>query len=262
MTLIFNRDRGYYEDNLNDLLVEDGGHDEEKYRAKELRRGSHSIIDDSKDVQVFFRDIKSHLLNEIDKATGILGCVAWLTDGDVLDALANKAAAIVVQKEDFLRPDIDFKNDSSWHRWLWDKYSKVEGYISKLSLAGCVASEFDWKMFEERISGIRCVGNHNSDKVPASPRMHNKFMIFGMWELTYPDTSNPNYEQIIFKPYAVWTGSFNFTKNAGYSLENAVLIKIPEVVDAYYQEFGHILGLSEPLNWEDEWVAPTYRIGS
>jgi hypothetical protein len=38
----------------------------------------------------------------------VVGCVAWLSSRSVLEALARKkAVAIVVQKEDFLRPDLD-----------------------------------------------------------------------------------------------------------------------------------------------------------
>ena len=63
-------------------------------------------------------------------------------------------------------------------------------------------------------------------------------------------------------PYKVWTGSFNFTNNAERSFENAVVLEEPSIVQAYFKEFQQIAALSEPLDWESEWVEPEWRIGT
>jgi phosphatidylserine/phosphatidylglycerophosphate/cardiolipin synthase-like enzyme len=63
-------------------------------------------------------------------------------------------------------------------------------------------------------------------------------------------------------PYAVWTGSYNFTKNAGMSFENALYIEDQPIVDAYMAEYAQIFSLSEPLDWTSEWSVPEYRIGT
>lgn len=115
--------------------------------------------------------------------------------------------------------------------------------ISELSTGGDIS-----------IDAVRCVGNLNREKSPAFPRMHNKFLVFCNIE----DREGCE----IVEPYAVWSGSFNFTYNAANSLENAVLIRQPEIVKAYYREFGQIMALSEPLNWDSEWSAPEWRIGT
>ena len=65
-----------------------------------------------------------------------------------------------------------------------------------------------------------------------------------------------------YVPYAVWTGSFNLTETAEKSLENALLIKNPKIVEAYYKEYGQICAMSEPLNWESNWIEPQWRIGT
>lgn len=53
-----------------------------------------------------FRNLKEELIACIKNADFVFGCVAWLTDFDVLAALAEKQGVnIAVQKEDFLRPD-------------------------------------------------------------------------------------------------------------------------------------------------------------
>ncbi|MNJ81293.1 hypothetical protein D3C77_800280 [compost metagenome] len=60
----------------------------------------------------------------------------------------------------------------------------------------------------------------------------------------------------------MWTGSFNFTKNATLSLENALFITDPKIVNAYFEEYGQIAAMSEELDWTSEWVAPVWRIGT
>ena len=108
---------------------------------------------------------------------------------------------------------------------------------------------------DPEIQPVRCVGNHNSARKPAFPRMHNKFLIFSR-------VSKPGPRGRQITPYGVWTGSFNLTRNATYSLENAIYTEIPEIVDAYFKEFGHIVSISEPLDWTSDWIAPEWRIGT
>ena len=105
------------------------------------------------------------------------------------------------------------------------------------------------------IEAVRCVGNHNSQRVPAFPRMHHKFIV--LCKEIGGEDGYRNYE-----PYEVWTGSFNFTKNAGFSFENAVVLRDADIVKAFFREYAQIAALSEPLNWEAEWVAPEWRVGS
>jgi phosphatidylserine/phosphatidylglycerophosphate/cardiolipin synthase-like enzyme len=112
----------------------------------------------------------------------------------------------------------------------------------------------------QEVDAVRCVGNYNQDKLPAFPRMHNKFLLFGRMDGP-PDSAQPSWGPT-FRPQAVWTGSFNLTLNAGASLENALVIQNTDIVNAYYKEFQHILSLSEPLDWNEDWLQPEWRIGS
>lgn len=204
-------------------------------------------------VSVLFRDLEDILIGKIKAADAVLGAVAWLTSNEILDALACvDNVSIIVQKEDFLRPDIN-ANNSNWRKYLRDKYNqlscKLDRYVfpdilGRLSYCG-----------DPSIGAVRCVGNYNRDKSPAFPRMHNKFLVFANIE------DGPEWSYTI-EPYAVWTGSFNFTKNATYSLENALHITIPEIVEAYFKEYQQIAALSEPLDWETDWIEPEWRIGS
>jgi hypothetical protein len=218
---------------------------------------------------VYFRDLEQYLIQHINEADAVLGCIAWLTNKSILSALIQKnPVALVVQKEDFLRPDIG--STSRWkyelRKWYdalqctWDRYY-LPGIVSSLSVCR-----------DPTMAPIRCVGNHNSKKYPAFPRMHHKFVVFcridtkkvwGEWRIIDGVEAGAGWiDDPYLTPYAVWTGSFNFTENACRSLENALYITDTNIVRAYVHEWAHIESLSEPLDWESEWIEPQWRIGT
>jgi len=41
-----------------------------------------------------------------------------------------------------------------------------------------------------------------------------------------------------------------------------VVLKDSRVVKAYYDEWQHIMALSEPLDWSSRWVEPEWRVGT
>ncbi len=209
------------------------------------------------DVSVIFRNQKEILLKKISEYNCIVGCMAWLTDYDILEALSKvDRVVIVVQKEDFLRPDLNAtKKSESKLRKAYDKIKPHSGRFAWPGLMGKLSTSCD-----DTIMPIRCVGNHNSKKKPAFPRMHNKFLVFS--ELIEHDNPIPAGYSVTIDNREVWTGSYNLTKNAANSLENAVLIKNKQIAKAYYNEFCQIFALSEPLDWNSIWCAPELRIGT
>jgi hypothetical protein len=215
----------------------------------------------NRDIEVYFRDLAGHLVSKIEEADAVMGCTAWLTHRDVLAALASlkHGASIVVQKEDFLRPDVA----PYCAQGLREQYLKIKPlrFTPSLYLGGdfvethTLASKLSthgWP--DDEMTAVRCAGNHNANRVAAMPRMHNKFFIFGRVV--------PDMDWDWFFPYAVWTGSFNPTFNGGRSLENAVYISNPVIVQQYMKEWAQIVAISEPLDWKTEWACPTLRIGS
>jgi len=195
---------------------------------------------------VYFRNLVPSLVSHIDQADVIMGCVAWLTHPEVLDALIGKETAIVVQKEDFLRPESVSNDDLKVA--LKAQYGRLSCLLPRYvfsNMIGGLSTSAD-----PSIDPVRCVGNFNRDQTPSFPRMHNKFLILAKLVDQIP------------RPYAVWTGSLNLTACSTLSLENAVVLNNAQIVNAYYQEFGQIWALSEPLNWEAEWIAPEFRLGT
>lgn len=259
--------------NLNEWFPEEGGDVEHYFEDYATFSGDNSF--NKGPMTCVFRNLEEHLVGCIKKADAVVGCVAWLTHPKILDALATIPVNILVQKEDFLRPDLD-KNDS-YKQALRRKYDALRPFRWQgWSCDGMLPYNVCGTVDEDP---VRCVGNWNKDKNPAFPRMHNKFLVFlrkeekiyyeGM-EISGKDVNSQEIfydpalidkEQVLV-PCAVWTGSFNFTLNGGYSLENALIIEDRDIAERYAREWNFILGLSEKLDWTKEWSSPDLRIGS
>jgi hypothetical protein len=221
-----------------------------KTDAQDQKQADYSCK--TENIDVYFKNLDKALIKEIEKAQVVVGCVAWLTHPNILDALAQKdLVSIVVQKEDFLRPD------SGTHHDLRRKYRALPISDYERHMLGGLVGGLS-VCSDPTLDAVRCLGIYNKSKALATPRSHHKFVVLAncnhiLGEYGY-------YPKIL--PYAVWTGSFNFTHNATNSLENAVVIRTPEIVEAYYNEWQQAFALSEPLDWEQEWCEPEYRIGT
>lgn len=240
-------------ENLNDLRIVDADGPDEPLRG---RRPSAVT---SGNVTAIFQDIAGRLITEIQRCPVVLGCVAWLTNSAIIRALSTrKIVQIIVQKEDFLRPD----SDAEWTpEHLHALYDTLPYTVTKNDLTFTYNYCGDWNM-----APVRCAGLNNSDGLPAFPRMHHKFLVFAdldehaLEQGEDVDPLNPVRPWIV--PRRVWTGSFNLTYNGTNSLENALLIDDEVIARAYTKEWHALLGVSEPLNWDDEWVRPEFRIGT
>ena len=220
----------------NEGYLEDPG---ELLRPDDLTVGNTTVM---------FTDLREKLIRHIRAADGVAGCVAWLTESSVLAALAETPCHIAVQKEDFLRPD----SGGYWKAKLRSQYQALTS-LWEIRFDMPLGAGFLSYSGDPSNEPIRCVGNHNSEAHPGMPRMHHKFLVF-------LHRSGPGASEV--KPKAVWTGSFNFSRNATESLENAVYIEDEQIAEAYLKEFVHNWGLSEPLDWQSEWCAPVWRIGT
>jgi hypothetical protein len=232
--------------NLNETLIPNADGPDEPLKDYSL---------ELQGISIHFRDLESRLIKYIDNSDAVFGCVAWLTNYKILDALsAKEKVSIVVQKEDFLKPDL--KQGDNWRSVLKSKYDLLPGNVYRDSLPYPI-SEMSYGAWGG-IDGIRCIGNNNKNKNPSFPRMHNKFLVFA--KIITADADCPL--DIRFEPYAVWSGSFNLSHCASMSFENAIFIKNKDIATAYFREFCQILAISEPLDWKSDWIQPEWRIGS
>lgn len=206
-----------------------------------------SILESLPGVEVIFRNHERRLIELLEQYPAVVGNVAWLTSLPVLDAMAKmKWVSIVVQKEDLWRPD--GLGNQSWKTELRAHYSAVPSNLIRDHFG--VPVRFMSSFRDPRVYPIRCVGITGERY---APRAHNKFLVFCDVEGEYNQK---------LTPLAVWTGSYNLTATAKRSFENAVLLTNEEAASVYFREYSQILALSEPLDWEHEYVAPEWRIGT
>ena len=208
---------------------------------------------------------KEHLVEIISRYSVVIGCVAWLTDFDILDALAKKSeVSIVVQKEDFLRPDRRTATSTPgyvrWKRNLQKKYKAINGAdrdgVWALGNSSVRRRRIN-NVQDADPCAIRCVGNHNFKNFPAFARMHHKFAIFGTIGDVWDEYHEPErYAQFGVSLDAVWMGSMNWSKTD--SVDGAVFIEDPKIAQLYYNEFLVVRSHSESLDWTSEWCQPEH----
>jgi len=236
--------------NLNrlDLTVEDWG---QITRVSKTKSGN---------VTVFFDNLETSLIELISQANAVIGCVALLTNDQIFLAMSQKPASLIVQKEDFLRPDKVSKPEL--HRLYHNLDNAGHLYPNDFMVGGmgvnmqAIASGLNLNLHVNMLDSVRCLGNVRKGKAQAEALMHHKFLVFCQFEGALDEDSR------IAIPYAVWTGSFNLTWNGTRSLENAVLIEDRSVAEAYTEEFLYLYAFSEKLNWESEWVEETSKFFS
>jgi|TARA_R110002126_G_scaffold5189_2_gene26976 hypothetical protein len=208
----------------------------------ELIGTNHSFKDG--DVSVYFRGLKDRLISEINNSEMVLGAVAWLTDYDLLEAMSKKPCQIVLQKEDFLRPDMEVILSRSSKLKLREAYNNLSFEYTSVSFSNKIFELSYDEIFD--IEPVRCFGLLTEKMKHCSPKMHNKFLIFCEFD------TNTNK----IKPKKVWSGSANLTEMSMYSLENAILIDNETIALQYLKEYEYIYYLSESLNWDSTWVSP------
>ncbi len=247
------------------------------YDPRPLKDYSTSIS--NCDIEVIFRDHKDRLLKLIYGYSYVVGCVAWLTDLDILKAMATNMehVSIIVQKEDFLRPDSSYS--TTFYKDLRQVYDVLPSTIPRLNVDNDIMSSLSYALCPDMGSSIRCVGNHNKDRSPAFPRMHNKFLVFTndlpiIYDFMHPlfwNIAEDDMQDIIDEipnilgvsdDACVWTGSYNISNTATKSFENAIIIHNKDAATVYFNEWAQITALSEPLDWTSEWCEPEWRIGT
>ena len=207
-------------------------------------QNDYSIINEKSDVEVCFKNIEEFIISKIEKHSYIVGCMAWLTNENILKALSKKSSvSIIVQEEDFLRPDSSFDGHKlKWKnkiRSLYDNLPKGSIYLMELSgqMINCAGDQ------GEIIGGIRRLGKLNTEKSPAFPRMHNKFIV------CYEGGGLAGGRFCA----EVLTGSFNFSENSNNSLENVVCLKDSDIVNAFIKQYTEICLMSVELDWNGDW---------
>jgi hypothetical protein len=214
-----------------------------------------SMVHENMYVETIFKNLENRVIEKIKCADAVVGCVAWLTNRNILKALANvkDGVSVIVQKEDFLRPD----------KTSGDKQKAELRSLYSVLRPVPLSSECDFERKSDsphygggRVDvSIRCVGHSKGAAEFATPRMHHKFLVF-----CNSVESLDSYWAL--EPYAVWSGSFNMTYNGTRSIENALYIKNSKVSESYFYEWLNMLQISESLNWSSTYSEPDIQTNS
>ena len=201
-------------------------------------------------VESIFKNLEGRVVEKIRSADAVVGCVAWLTNEKILRALSEvkKGVSLILQKEDFLRPD--FRTEADYVMRLHRQYSQlkeIEGpndaQLEKL------AHDIGEASAEWIDLAVRCVGLAKDRSDVTLPRMHHKFLVFCRHVEDFDQFWN-------YVPYAIWTGSFNMTFNGTQSIENAVYIENEQIATSFFDEWFQMLMISEGLDWVSPYSEP------
>lgn len=221
-------------------------------RHTEGKRVKMAKFDQLGPAKAIFQNHAAELGKLLRKWPAFVGCVAWLTDMNILRAMKGKCWGMTVQKEDFLRPDGDDAGNAEWAQDLQAAYEELSPYgmmragndFSQHHTCSILSDAFGLTCNEVPV--IACVGLARQE---ARANMHHKFLVFG------EDTDDG------FQPRAVWTGSFNMSRNASRSIENALYVEDTGLAEAYYEEWGAVMSIGEELDWDSEYVSPHHDFG-
>lgn len=102
-----------------------------KINLEDIRSGNITMI---------CTDIKEKLINIIRQSEKIIGCIAWITDSDIIRELLSKETHLVINKERWIKKCLHLKD------------------------------------YYDNFTSIKYVGNPHGKK--GNPMMHNKFLVF------------------------------------------------------------------------------------
>ena len=220
-------------------------------------------------VTVIFRNHLENLAELIQRAAAMnlacVGAIAWLTDPHILYQLTKLRTHIIVQKEDFLRPDVD--QDNPYREMLLRAdYDDIKGLETRYDLPG-IYSSLSFAT-DPTLEGVRCLGNRPEPGV-ASPNAQQVFRVlqhrydlssrlhFKGTRRTLPECpptpmAAPVRVDRLVQRHHKWP----------QLMGNSLIIQDVTIAQAYLDEWCQLLALSEKLDWEDPYVTPQWRIGT
>lgn len=241
-----------------------------------LKLDDNKIENQVASVSSYFRNLKDEIVDYVEKADAVFGCMAWLSHREIIDSLVRKEnVSIVVSEKSQAKSMQALKAHRNWLK-LAHLESNNNAFFAFLNQMNVGVEE---PSADAEIDSVRRLVPH-SLLPPAKSNtmggesgvdealMHNKFLVFakvGFTKEVLQQASNAYYANVLgankcepkdylrayatptISPYAVWTGSFNFTSNAENHFENGLYICSDKIAEHYLNEFLQIYMLSRPL---------------
>lgn len=199
---------------------------------KNLNEGllsGHSCRGFGCETEVYFRNLEDALVREIERNDIVLGCVAWVTSPKVLEALAGRTTCLIVDRK-VPRMTKELKELYKLIQWndktkIYEMLKNGHGWMDYFCYSNggkplpySIYGDWNFEAGMYYVDG----GRYRF--------MHHKFLLM-LRERGICDCGKTLYQP------TVWTGSYNFTKNAKTGLENAVVIRNNGIGASYLCEF-------------------------
>ncbi len=179
-----------------------------------------------------FEGVIDELCKEIKQANVVFGDVMSVTSKKVISALEGlDSCQLVLNKKSYGKHHL---------------YSRIRCLYTPRNILYNLEEAIDDGSWDDDLESIRYCGSLDESE-PAL--MHNKIIV-----LAKIDPRNFRLD-----PYAVWSGSCNFSFNASRSFENAIITYNRKVAVQYYKEYKQILARSESIKnlnsfYNPQWV--------
>lgn len=187
---------------------------------------THQHVNGIENATIFHNELHSHFINIMNtygKNKTIVGCIAWLTNNELIDALSlAKRVAIIVNDEDY----------STWGfgTVTKEKYQKLPAFNRRFESVWGDKIETPLNMLDHVYEQVRCFG---SGKMMNSI-LHTKTLVI------CDDNDIPRW---------TWMGSMNFTSNSTNNIENAIFIDNQQIALSCFFNFSNIFIQSKPLRF-------------
>ena len=212
-----------------------------------------NIVDNTIKMSVYFSDIHEKLINVIKQYGAnntVVGCIAWLSNRNIINTIAKycKRVLFVVNNEDYSKwgngknPEL-YQKLPRFNQPLAVAFKHLNTPLNTLEVNSN-------KISTSNYAPVRAYGN----PCGKGPLLHSKYLVFFKTVTIIvtnvdkdDDDGQDNVEKDIEIPFAVWTGSINFTEGSKNNQENAQFIINKEIAEAYFNDFSTTFMHSEPI---------------
>lgn len=187
---------------------------------------------------VVFTNLGEVCARFIKGADAVVGCTAWLSNDTVLDALEDVNSVSVIVNDD---ASLDGAHNALRRRYAQLAVGDEVTFQLRRPYSGVLIDH------ETLISPVAVVGSRRSATRNHPSLMHHKFLV--RVEKRPGCACFDRHCEVSgrYVPTAVWTGSFNPTRNGDRNLENAVIIESERVAARFVAEWHWTLRLSRGL---------------
>lgn len=188
---------------------------------------------ESPEVDVYFSNIEAILLKKIEQYDAVVGCVAWLSNVGLLQALASRPSGSCIIMEKKAKTCLSPSGIS-----IVKAANALPFPVSESAFAATLLFSPDL-VDHNAVNNdfLRLFGGTTPGTITnKNPLLHHKFIVCCDIKEGEPI------------PKEVVTGSYNYSDNANYSRENIVVLRNAKAVRSYYNEWLKCFLLSEAFD--------------